>query len=172
MPHVAGDVTLIAVRMSLNTNAACLLPCVEFCLKTLWRSLILNHQTSNTLHDAAMSTSLKHNHFVVNERKFSYAFPWELTVFCMHHSPKGVVPFLKILYLLLIIHFLQNTADLQVGAGARFKHWLCYTQAKNNSNLFCKRLKKKQKQTVAVLWLAISKALNQFHIVHRKELLL
>lgn len=35
MPHVAEDVTLIAVRMSLNTNAACLLPCVEFCLKTL-----------------------------------------------------------------------------------------------------------------------------------------
>lgn len=88
--------------------------------------------------------------------------------FCMHHSPKGVVPFLKILYLLWIIHFLQNTADLQVGAGARFKHWLCYTQAKNNSNLFCKRLKKKQKQTVAVLWLATSKALNQFHIVQQE----
>lgn len=88
--------------------------------------------------------------------------------FFMHHSPKGVVPFLKILYLLLIIHFLQNTADLQVGAGARFKHWLCYTQAKNNSNLFCKRLKKKQKQTVAVLWLATSKALNQFHIVQQE----
>ena len=61
--------------------------------------------------------------------------------FFMHHSPKGVVPFLKILYLLLIIHFLQNTADLQVGAGARFKHWLCYTQAKNNSNLFWKETK-------------------------------
>ena len=29
--------------------------------------------------------------------------------------------FPEILYLLLIIHFLQNTADLQVGAGARFK---------------------------------------------------